>query len=330
MQARQSGDRTHAHSFHHQFQNAGSRIQIRVVRAEPFDRLREGSFAGLATPALDAALTEVTELFALLVLAFYAGHIHLCFLADVALKSAWVGIAGHSACRLPRLSVSADGGVLFNGVGAAGIEPATYGFKVRCSPPIELRTHKGDVQGLAPSNVPVLNATCRTSDRHVRLPFAWIEHLKSSVGPLFGKPGPLRRMHTTRLFSGFDCSDCRCLLSFYGFHDDGVPSGFPCIQQIAQTKSFLVPLISPSHSSGLKRNGYFFNLLAFFHSLESGVYRGKQVSLRRETKGLHPITHFGRQKRFFSGPKHHPTGISKTLYQPGNRAAIVIHLGKFI
>ena len=71
-----------------------------VMRFEPFNRLGESSFAGLAAPTLDAALTEVPELFALLMLAFRARHIRLCFLADVAVESAWVGIAGHSACRL--------------------------------------------------------------------------------------------------------------------------------------------------------------------------------------------------------------------------------------
>ena len=33
-----------------------------------------------------------------------------CFLADAAVEFPWVDIAGHAACRLPCLSVSADGG----------------------------------------------------------------------------------------------------------------------------------------------------------------------------------------------------------------------------
>lgn len=179
VQSRQSGDRTHAHTFHHQLKRTRSRVQIGVVGFEPFDRLRKSGFAGLAAPALNAALTEVTELFAVLMLAFQAGHIRRCFLADVALKFAWVGIAGHSACRLPRLSVSADGGACLVRWARQGLNLQPTDSKSVALGQFELRTHKGDVQGLAPLNVPSLNASCRTSDRHAHSPFAWIGHLKS-------------------------------------------------------------------------------------------------------------------------------------------------------
>ena len=110
VQPRNAGDRTHAHAFHHQLKRARSRVDIGVMGFEPFNRLGESSFAGLAAPPLDSALTEVTKLFALLVLALEAGHTRRCFLADVAVESAWVGIAAQSACRLPRLSIGVDGG----------------------------------------------------------------------------------------------------------------------------------------------------------------------------------------------------------------------------
>lgn len=122
VQARQSGDGTYRRSFHHQFKNTRSRVQIGVVGVKPFDEgLRESSFAGLAAPTLDSALTEVTELFAVLVLAFQAGHIRLCFLADVAVEFAWVGIAGHSACRLALSLVAAGGGALLSRWGREGL-----------------------------------------------------------------------------------------------------------------------------------------------------------------------------------------------------------------
>jgi hypothetical protein len=74
VQSSYAGDRTHAHAFHHHFEHAGSGVNVNVVGFESFDRLGEGSFAGLAAPTLDAALTEVTEFLAALVLAFDAGH----------------------------------------------------------------------------------------------------------------------------------------------------------------------------------------------------------------------------------------------------------------
>jgi hypothetical protein len=70
----------------------------------------ECSFAGLATPARDAAFAVVTESFAGLVLAFYTGHGIRCFLADAAVESAWVGIAAHSACRLPLCQLALTAG----------------------------------------------------------------------------------------------------------------------------------------------------------------------------------------------------------------------------
>jgi hypothetical protein len=74
VQSSYAGDRTHAHAFHHHFEHAGSGVNVSVVRFEFFNRLGEGSRAGLAAPALNAALTEVAELLAGLVLAFGAGH----------------------------------------------------------------------------------------------------------------------------------------------------------------------------------------------------------------------------------------------------------------
>lgn len=62
------------------------------------------------------------EVEGLFLVACQAGYIRLGFLADVALKSTWVDIAGHSACRLPCLSVSADGGVLFDWCGRKDLD----------------------------------------------------------------------------------------------------------------------------------------------------------------------------------------------------------------
>jgi hypothetical protein len=55
-------DCAYTRAFHHQFEHSRSSVNVGVVRFEPFDRLGECSFAGLAAPALNAALTEVTEL----------------------------------------------------------------------------------------------------------------------------------------------------------------------------------------------------------------------------------------------------------------------------
>jgi hypothetical protein len=49
-------------------------IRNQHISREPLVGFAEGGIAGLAAPTLDAALTEVTELFAGLVLASYAGH----------------------------------------------------------------------------------------------------------------------------------------------------------------------------------------------------------------------------------------------------------------
>jgi len=63
-------------------------------------RFTKGGIAGSAAPALNAALTKVPKAFAVGVLASYAGHGSLCFIARQAVKFQWVGIAASPACRL--------------------------------------------------------------------------------------------------------------------------------------------------------------------------------------------------------------------------------------
>ena len=66
-------------------------------------------------------LTEVPEFFAGLVKAFFAGHIRSGFLADVAVKSDWVGIAVHSACRLAAAKAATNAEALFGEWGREGL-----------------------------------------------------------------------------------------------------------------------------------------------------------------------------------------------------------------
>ena len=113
-------------------------------------------------------------------LAFYAGHGIRCFLADAAVEFAWVGIAAYSACRLPRLSVSADGGALHREWVWQGLNLQPTDSKSVALGQFELHTHKGDAQGLAPLNVPALRDYWWRSDCHSDSPFAWIEHIKSA------------------------------------------------------------------------------------------------------------------------------------------------------
>jgi len=71
---RQSGDCTNGHSFEHHGKNLRGLLRRDVVVSDLAVRLAECSFAGLAAPALNAALTEVTESLAGLVLASFARH----------------------------------------------------------------------------------------------------------------------------------------------------------------------------------------------------------------------------------------------------------------
>lgn len=110
-------------------------------------RFAESGIAGLAAPALNAPLTKVPKAFAGIVVTTFAGHISLVFLADVAVESTWVGIAAHSACRLPRLSVSADGGVLLDRWVRQGLNLQPTDSKSVALRQFELRTHRGTFEG---------------------------------------------------------------------------------------------------------------------------------------------------------------------------------------
>jgi hypothetical protein len=181
VKARQSRDRTHAHAFHHQFQNAGSRVQIGVVGLKPFDGLRESGIAGLAAPTLDAALTKVTELFAGLMLAFEAGHDPaLDFLAGRADDCFASALRLTPRAEQPRFSVRAESGAsgCWGDCSVLSEFPRSRGA---CSKSHELQSpNRGGIQGFAPKNALVLDSSpCRSSDCHGNSPFAWIEHLKS-------------------------------------------------------------------------------------------------------------------------------------------------------
>src|SRR5439155_19969430 len=74
VQASDAGDGANAHSLQHQGEGIGCGLRIGVVCAELRNRLAEGSFAGCAAPALNAALAEITEPPCGSVFASGAGH----------------------------------------------------------------------------------------------------------------------------------------------------------------------------------------------------------------------------------------------------------------
>ena len=148
------------------------------VASQFFVRFAEGSFARSTAPTLNAALTKVPKSLAGIVVTTFAGHIGLDFLVGPADDCFASALRLDPRAEHPRLSVSADGGALFGEWARQGLNLQPTDSKSVALGQFELRAHKGDVQGLAPSNVPSSFGQ-RWASIHSRSPFAWIEHLKS-------------------------------------------------------------------------------------------------------------------------------------------------------
>jgi hypothetical protein len=150
------------------------RVRQEHIAGEFCVRFGKASIARSAFPALDSALTKVPEPFAGLVLASYVGHIGLVFLARQADNVFASALRLTPRADWRRLSVSADGGVLLGGWVRQGLNLQPTDSKSVALRQFELRTHKGDIQGLASLNVPALFGQ-RWASKHSHSPFAQIQ-----------------------------------------------------------------------------------------------------------------------------------------------------------
>jgi hypothetical protein len=110
----------------------------------------------------------------------FAGHIGLVFLTGQADNVFEAEMRLAPRVGWPRLSVSAGSGALFGEWARQGLNLQPTDSKSVALGQFELRAHKGDVQRLAPLNVPRLLAY-RWASEHSCSPLAWIERIKSFV-----------------------------------------------------------------------------------------------------------------------------------------------------
>ena len=133
-------------------------------------RFGESGLTGSAFPTLNFALTKASSANAVCVLASYASHIGLVFLAGQADNDFAVGIAACPACRLAPQPVSAGSGALFREWTRPDLDghPATLEVGAL---PVELRAHKKGIYRLAPIDASRLILSW-ASYHHSRSPFA--------------------------------------------------------------------------------------------------------------------------------------------------------------
>jgi hypothetical protein len=178
MQTSETRDCSNAGTFQHHAKSTNGSIRVGVMIAYLGGGVRERGGTVGASVSLYLALTVEAETLHGIMLTTLAGHIILALSRRRGLLLAWVGIAGHSACRTTLSLVRASGRAL--NVGVTG-GPRTHNQRIT-NPPlfrIELPSPQGQgIQGFAPKNALRLFSQWWRS-RHSSAPFQWIEHINS-------------------------------------------------------------------------------------------------------------------------------------------------------
>jgi hypothetical protein len=130
----------------------------------------ERGFAGSAAPALDSALSKVSESLAGCMVTACAGHIGLVFPAGQADNDFASALRLTPRAEQPRFSVRADDGADLC-VGGGGVRTLNLPISNRLLCPVELRPRKRGIQKFAP-----LNALCSV------VQFRWVSHSSSPSG----------------------------------------------------------------------------------------------------------------------------------------------------
>jgi hypothetical protein len=159
------------------FKQASNRTLCRVglrkhrVTSQFLVRFTEGGITGSAAPALNSAFPEVSKTLAVTVVTANAGHILLAFLTDVAVESAWVGIAAHPACRLDLFVGSRQRqGVIL--AAPEGFQPSISPFTEGVTTCEWAEPQNWGIHRFAPVNAP-RSFTQRWPSKHLSFPFAW-------------------------------------------------------------------------------------------------------------------------------------------------------------
>ena len=92
----------------------------------------------------------------------------------------------------------------------------------------------------------------------------------------------------------------------------------------------LNPLVRHANTACVERFRYFLNLSGIFHSLNRGVHRREEISLRRKPQALNGIAHLGGSKRLLGCPQYHSAGIANSFHQAGDRGTVFVGLHKFV
>jgi hypothetical protein len=175
MQASQPRDGANAGFFQHHRESTNGGVRVGVVFAQFGNISGECSTAGSTAVALNLAFPVEAKTLYGIMLATFAGHIGLVFLAGQADNCFEVGIAAYPACRLALSLVRANGGALIRD----GRDPIWTGISRFGGPVLCQLSYAptGGIRGFAPKNALRLFSYWWVS--HSISPFAWIERLKS-------------------------------------------------------------------------------------------------------------------------------------------------------